>query len=764
MIERLRMVNFRRHADSEILLDDGDQIVVIAGKNGAGKTTVLEAIQYALYGEGRHGSRRLDSLVRRGAELEGMEVELAWTMGDAHWRVVRRREGKAASAVLFCNDVAMVEGPRAVTSAVCDVMGMDAVGFRLAVIAQQKELDALARMGGPGRQKALARLLRIDAVGRARDEARSRWRIEREVLDALPGGGDLTALAGEVARLEAALARAQAAEADCRATLAELDAKLAASAGITEVYHAAREQHAAAEATWAACSNEVSRLEAESRTVTVPEPLVGGGDLRVLEAESSELERSIARAEVQATVAAQRELWRSEVQRADARLAELAAVSDEPVVLDELRDEQRSVAAEIEALAAERERLRDEHAQWRAAQTEAKRKADAANELGAACDACGQEIPHTHRDGLAKAWAERLEEAGEKLAGITEAGRDVAAKLRECEERHAKLQAEIHTAEASASQAAARAGEAAELTRRRETYREQLERTSDTTVDVDGLYRQRGEVTVAIAQARAAEEVERARQAAMVRIAELELKLADARVRMDDSSARLATSAIDTDLEARHAERQRLYDAHRGELELLGDLSAQTASSREQLEAGRAALRNANELAATRLAHQQRGTTAAWAQKVLEGVEERMRTSVRPSLEATVSDLVSKLSDGRFAGVRISDDYTPSVLDDGKYRPLWELSGGEQDLVALALRLGLSEVVSERHGGGVGFLILDEVFGSQDESRRASILTALRSLRDEYGQIWCISHVGGLDDAADRLVEVEMTDSVATLV
>jgi exonuclease SbcC len=104
-------------------------------------------------------------------------------------------------------------------------------------------------------------------------------------------------------------------------------------------------------------------------------------------------------------------------------------------------------------------------------------------------------------------------------------------------------------------------------------------------------------------------------------------------------------------------------------------------------------------------------------------------------------------------------DYNVFVQDRGVQRPITELSGGEIDLVALAVRLGLASVVSERHGsGGAGFLILDECFGSQDPSRRMSILNALRGLKQTHGQIFLISHVGGLEDAADAVIEVEIDD------
>ena len=51
-------------------LTDEAQIIAITGSNGASTSTILEGIESALYGESRHGTRRLDSLVRRDAEHE----------------------------------------------------------------------------------------------------------------------------------------------------------------------------------------------------------------------------------------------------------------------------------------------------------------------------------------------------------------------------------------------------------------------------------------------------------------------------------------------------------------------------------------------------------------------------------------------------------------------------------------------------------------------------------------------------------------------
>ena len=47
-LHRLRLVNFRQHADTEIVFGDG--ITGIIGPNGSGKTSLLEAIAWAIYG------------------------------------------------------------------------------------------------------------------------------------------------------------------------------------------------------------------------------------------------------------------------------------------------------------------------------------------------------------------------------------------------------------------------------------------------------------------------------------------------------------------------------------------------------------------------------------------------------------------------------------------------------------------------------------------------------------------------------------------
>lgn len=747
---------------------DTSEHLYVADTTIVHNSSLLEGINYGLWGQGRNGARRLDTLVRRGAEIEGMEVEVEFTLGEDRYRVVRRREGKLSTAILFGNDNPLVEGSREVSAAISQILGLDHLGFRLAVVAQQKELDALTRLGAPARAKALARLLRLDAVTRARDEARGMWRAEQAVLDSLPGGDDLTELAAAVATAEADLAAARAAESDCRSAIAELEASLAASAGIDEVYHQRRADLSAASATLAAVEAELARLEREREGLVVPDPVPAPPQtLEEIEAHAREVERAIAQGEAASQLRSQRQMLTNEIERVESRLGEVSrqlhktgAAAAAMERSDELGATEAALRERIVELSARRDDLRVEYRSAANAADVARERRDAVKLLGGSCDACGQDIPHEHRDDQQRRAEEQLAAAETTRDALRADGEKIAAELGSLEGELADCEQRRTASEAAMREAAALEGEQAELQRRRDTYLGQLDRLPDGDADPSELYAERGRIALAVMAAREAEENDRARTAAQERVAELEIAMADARMRVDAARADQAAAALDADLEEQYRKRADAVEQHRAELEMLGALCAETASSAERLTAARDTVRRGNEMAATRRSHALAGATAANAARLLGDVESTLSVSVRPALEGAVADLLSKMSEGRFSSVRIGKDYTCDVLDDGAYRSIADLSGGEQDLVALALRLGLASVVAERTGGGhVGFLILDEVFGSQDTGRRQAIVTALRALRATYGQIWCISHVGGLEDAADRVIEVALDPS-----
>ncbi|MDP2960571.1 MAG: SMC family ATPase, partial [candidate division Zixibacteria bacterium] len=90
---------------------------------------------------------------------------------------------------------------------------------------------------------------------------------------------------------------------------------------------------------------------------------------------------------------------------------------------------------------------------------------------------------------------------------------------------------------------------------------------------------------------------------------------------------------------------------------------------------------------------------------------------------------------------------------------------GDNDLANLCLRLAISLLISESSGVEVSFIILDEIFGSQDAFRKENILKGLAKLKNRFRQIFLITHIDDIKDSVENLITVlENEDGTSQLV
>ena len=126
----------------------------------------------------------------------------------------------------------------------------------------------------------------------------------------------------------------------------------------------------------------------------------------------------------------------------------------------------------------------------------------------------------------------------------------------------------------------------------------------------------------------------------------------------------------------------------------------------------------------------------------LNGFTDHLLGVVRDQIQDETGRILSEITDGRYDTVILDDNFELLVHDLGGDYPVSRFSGGEQDDVAIALRIALSRYIAEMHElHDSTFLIFDEIFGSQDEERRGNIFRALRTLEPYFPQIFLISHV-----------------------
>ncbi|MEW5994514.1 MAG: hypothetical protein AB1744_08975, partial [Candidatus Zixiibacteriota bacterium] len=130
---------------------------------------------------------------------------------------------------------------------------------------------------------------------------------------------------------------------------------------------------------------------------------------------------------------------------------------------------------------------------------------------------------------------------------------------------------------------------------------------------------------------------------------------------------------------------------------------------------------------------------------------------IRPTLAEFSSRLISEMTDGRYSLVELDEKYNLRLMDSGRYYGVDRFSGGEKDLANLCLRLAISLALMESAGLTNSFIILDEVFGSQDNERKELIIRSLANLKHRFPQILLITHVEDIKDRVEQLVEVVPT-------
>ena len=137
-----------------------------------------------------------------------------------------------------------------------------------------------------------------------------------------------------------------------------------------------------------------------------------------------------------------------------------------------------------------------------------------------------------------------------------------------------------------------------------------------------------------------------------------------------------------------------------------------------------------------------------------------LNQALRPELSELASRYIRELTDGRYTELELDDQYNIIVLEDGVPKPV--ISGGEEDLANLVLRLAISEMIAERAGQAFSLLILDEVFGSLDETRRHNVVELLRRLQDRFEQVILITHIESVREGLDRVVTVRYDEESGT--
>ena len=133
----------------------------------------------------------------------------------------------------------------------------------------------------------------------------------------------------------------------------------------------------------------------------------------------------------------------------------------------------------------------------------------------------------------------------------------------------------------------------------------------------------------------------------------------------------------------------------------------------------------------------------------------KINSQVTPRISQIASDMFYEITKGKYQLIEVDDEFNFFIYDEGKRYPIERFSGGEIDLANLVLRIAISKTLNELSSNtNIGFLAFDEVFGSQDEDRRYAIMESFNKISENYRQIFLISHDKEIKELFENLIEL----------
>ena len=136
-------------------------------------------------------------------------------------------------------------------------------------------------------------------------------------------------------------------------------------------------------------------------------------------------------------------------------------------------------------------------------------------------------------------------------------------------------------------------------------------------------------------------------------------------------------------------------------------------------------------------------------QSLIKFKEQRIKNSI-PELTDIASEILARFTDNKFTQLILTDKFETFVVTENNVkRPVSQLSGGELSAAAIALRLAIALFLNN---GQQHLLILDEVLTAMSSDRSQLILETITSLTN--AQIILIAHNDGINSFADKVVHL----------
>lgn len=746
-LKRVELSNIRSH-EHVVFEPDETGVTAIKGPTGSGKSTIVDAVPWALFGTKPEGVSQTAEMFRTGSEPpeDKCYAKVDLIIGSEEFRVTRQRVGKGGS--VKCDVEKLVDGEydhvagSAVSHAepyIRKLLKMSEQGFLSAVFVQQKQVDKLILSGPSERGEIIERLTGIHglthSLAMAREDSGSLKKavalstIDKNTVDELRD--ELAGIESETEKLEGTLAKAKSRHEEAKSKLDTDEEKLiklrkdvSRRGSIEDRLDFLVPRHDQVESSIEGLKTKRERLRERYLEAS------GVGDLSTAEAAAQDAR--------EASNDAQKELHEvTQKRKAHAReLDESKKViessgftrkSDVTKKLEELCDAD-------ERLSESASELRDEVANLSAEERSLKGAKKALEKGEGTCPTCLQ----TARDPEAA-----LREIDKKLDDVKNLQSECrsATAQKDDELVRIKEEQEKHTRTLEAFESKNR------LTRE---LKDEKARERDAQASVKLLGQKASNAEKALYSVRQAaslkDDLDSAKKELEAAIDET-AKSAEEIKKLKKEQANLTTTSEST-LEKSESTlvklRERVNELSAGILKIEGRLSVleeKRKGTNSRIEAEEENKRRYDEL----LKNYEKAEASVSV--ISDFRQNRIDNSV-PAIENLASLLLERFTDGLFVSLKLDAKFKVRVVrNDSAEFNVGLLSGGELSAAAMALRLAIGMLLSP--GTDRNLLILDEVLTAQDANRSELILSSIRELYD--GQVIIIAHNDSIDAIVDKV-------------
>ena len=791
ILKTLSLKNFKQYGQLELEFHEG--LVGIVGRNGAGKSSIFEAILLCLFGS-NNTDKEFYKSAWAGAKEEVL-LRMAFELNQKHYTVVRNFRGKAMThhAQLFDQeDELIATSASAVNQKVTELLGMDKEAFTRSVFSGQKELGAISNTRGEERKKMVRKMIGLDNLDRIQDIIRKDRNDTRKYIqfqeEALMDAEEVKAIEQEIKTTKKDLAKAEKAISSQQKKLEKIQKSFEETRQNFNEQIEKQKEYQNIEAQLIKYSQSIENFE--EQTESIQQSI---SKLKLLKAElksvSSQMkafeqkEKTLQQLEKEKNKYEERQTLILKKNNFEEKIAEFKSDAEllkkELEQLPILRKQQKEIQQALDQLELKKQALNDAQLQT---QNDlgaiAGRIADRQDEIqniqnlgkDANCPTCFQPLAKVYESTLTKLQKELNQyESTEKaklenqnktlennLLNINNQLQDQKLVEREHLTKVEKLQDKLEQLEG--------------LTERYQNgqkHCEELGKTIEAFGDIQFDPKQYESIYQELNENRKAYITYQTNLEKVTTITKLEIDLKNLKERISKGKKVIKEKTKERNQLKFSAEK---FDKARAKQEETEDQRNEVQQLLSELEKEQLSLQQDLKSNQKELDQQAKALEAIGAKKTeffeleeLDGLFKAFKTyileKVRPTISGEASQLFERITNGRYEGIEVDDNFEFHIYENGVAYPITRFSGGEIDLANFCLRIGISRAIAELSGRGsnLGFLGFDEVFGSQDEDRRFGILHALEHLKEQYRQIYIISHINSVKEHFPSILQIQKT-------